>query len=224
MLRFEEVREFNRGHHLAGTVIELGQNNALIFEGLFVVEVVSSILCDRCSHVLLELPVLVLEVYPLLEVVVKGKAIDEEIVDFKAVQFLFVLDKLHGKGLPLFGNQADRSPLFENAQFGEHHLNLSIHLVDLIELDDELTKEFFPFALGEFRLLILDLLVLDDLHFIHDNFLAEVTSASFIINLMLDFVGMVWFTRLRSKGLPVFYSPEMHVPLNLSSLLIISQA
>jgi hypothetical protein len=156
---------------LAASVYEFGQHNAFGFEELVETEVVLPEFRGIVGE-FLEPSVPVLHVGPFFEIVMEGEAINKEIVDFKPIEFLLIFDEFNRQGFPFFADETYGCSFLKNANLGKYHFDLPVHFVDGVELDEKATEELLSFPLGELRLLIFDMVGLNNIHFLDCNFLA----------------------------------------------------
>ena len=90
----------------------------------------SSILCNGQTDILFSVLGVVLEINPLFEIIVEGKAIDEEIPNFKPIKFLFVFDQFHWESLSFLCDQTCGDSRLKDTNFWENNLNFSVHFLN----------------------------------------------------------------------------------------------
>jgi hypothetical protein len=144
LLGFEEVAEFEQAHHLAGAVVELGQDYALVLEQLPIVVVLFFAQIFVLGHVLIIL----------FDVVVGDIAIGEEILNFEGIKFFLILDDLHGSSFSFFCDECGWGSFLKDAYLWDHELDLSGELIHEIELIKKRNKKFLFFSLGQLRLMV----------------------------------------------------------------------
>lgn len=175
-------------HHLACSIDKLSNCNTFIFQSFIIMVVLFSKLCV-CIFLVFFCYLCFDSLLSFLKVVVKSKTINKEIVYFKTIKLFFIFNHFYREGFSFFWCQAYRHSLFENTNFWEDNFNFSTHFINKVELQDEVAEELLSFAFCEFGLVVIDGICFDDLHFVDDNFLTEITLTAFVVNLMLNFVS-----------------------------------
>ena len=122
-----------------------------------------------------------------LEVIMVNVALHEEVLNFKRIKFLFGFYQFQWKNIFLFGDKRGRLSLLECANFGQKHSDLSVHLIDIIKLIEELFEVLFLGPEGLLGLNIVHFDFSDLFHFVYDDFLAKSALAALIVKLMNDF-------------------------------------
>jgi hypothetical protein len=109
LFAFEQIAQLDWRHHLATSVHEFNQHDALVFEVL--VELVV-LFFKGCDFVVFH------DLLVLLQVVVVNVPVHEEVLNLKCVHFLLVFQQFYWQDVFFLCDQTCRVALFENAHFG----------------------------------------------------------------------------------------------------------
>lgn len=124
LLGFEEVAKFKETHHLASTIVELGQDDAFVFEQLTIVVVLFFAQIFVFSHVLIII----------FDVVMGDVTISEEILNLEGIKFFLIFDDLHRTSFSFFCDESSWSSFLKDAYFWDHELYLSWKFIHEIKL------------------------------------------------------------------------------------------